>query len=172
MPEARTIAEAYLHISLTVGGGEPGRDPDHRPWTTITEGADAWTLVYDRDGHHVELRVPYATEQAARRGGSRFGPGVSALIDAGQWVLAGAGYARMALEDDLLSSPDAAAGWLLARDAAAEAVKFLPEGAAELPPEAFWTPVGAAAREQEPARFTRERLQSDLDFYQRNLDDR
>ncbi|WP_113699825.1 hypothetical protein [Nonomuraea lactucae] len=170
MPEARTITEAYLHISLAVAGGEPGRNPDHRPWTTLTEGEDAWTLVFDRDGHHIELRIPYATEHAARRDDLHFGPGTSTLIDAGQWVLTGAAYARMALEDDLLSSPDAALGWRLARDAAAEAAKFLPEGAAELPPGAFWTALGTAAREQEPERFTRERLESDLAFYQQNLD--
>ncbi|MFI7440492.1 hypothetical protein [Nonomuraea indica] len=169
MREARTIAEAYLHISLTVAEDRPGGAPDHRPWTTVTEGPAAWTLVYDRGRHHIELRVPYTTEAAARHEGLSFGSGVSTLIDAGEWVLTGAGYARQALEDDLLSAPGAADGWRLARDAAAEALKFLPEDADELPPTAFWTPLGTAAREREPDRFTRERLESDLAFYEQSL---
>ncbi|MEV0595364.1 hypothetical protein [Nonomuraea cavernae] len=170
MPEARTIAEAYVHIGLTVADGAPGRDPDYSRWTTLTEGDDAWTLVFDHAGHHIELRVPYQTEYEARRDGLHFGPGTSTLVDAGQWVLVSAAYARMAVEDDILSSPDAADGWELARDAALEAAKFIPEGEEEPAPSAFWTPLGTQARAQEPERFTRRRLRDDIDFYQESLD--
>ncbi|MFG3440854.1 hypothetical protein ACGF0J_26665 [Nonomuraea sp. NPDC047897] len=170
MREARTLAEAYLHISLAVAESGPGGAPDPRAWTTVTEGREFWTLVFDRGEHHIELRVPRAGEVAARRDGSTFGSGVSTLVDAGEWVLTGAAYARQALEDDLLSASGAADGWRLARDAAAEALKFLPEDADELPLPAFWTPLGTSTREQEPERFTRERLESDLAFYQQSLD--
>ncbi|MEU8248776.1 hypothetical protein [Nonomuraea sp. NPDC048916] len=170
MAEARTIAEAYVHIGLTVADGELGRNPDYSRWTTLTEGADSWTLVFDQAGHHIELRIPYETEFEARRGGSHFGPGTSPLVDAGQWVLVSSAYARMAVEDDILSSPDAADGWQLARDAALEAIKFIPEGDEEPPPGAFWTPLGIGAHAQEPARFTRRRLRDDIDFYQESLD--
>ncbi|GGO77460.1 hypothetical protein [Nonomuraea cavernae] len=170
MPEARTIAEAYVHIGLTVQGEELGRNPDYSRWSTLTEGGDSWTLVFDHAGHHIVLRVPYQTEYDARRDGLHFGTGTSTLVDAGQWVLVSAAYARMAVEDDILSSPDAADGWELARDAAVEAVKFIPEGDEEPPPGAFWTALGTQARAQEPERFTLRRLRDDIDFYQESLD--
>ncbi|GAA2700374.1 hypothetical protein [Nonomuraea recticatena] len=169
MREARTITEAYLHISLTVAHAGPGKKPDYRPWTVFTEGPDAWKMVFDHFGHYIELRVPYATEYTARCDGLHFGPGISTLVDAGQWVLTAAAYARMAVEDDLLSSPDALLGWEIARDAAVEAAKFLPDDADEMPLTAFWTPLGTATHRQEPERFTRERLRGDIEFYQQNM---
>ncbi|MFC3988611.1 hypothetical protein [Actinoplanes siamensis] len=77
-----------------------------------------------------------------------FGSDTSRLFDAGQWVE----IADMLTLAAGLSDPDSA------RIAAAcldEALKFCPEGAAELPDEAFWSPAGLAFRARSPERFRR-----------------
>ncbi|MCW2880107.1 MAG: hypothetical protein JWQ95_4207 [Sphaerisporangium sp.] len=196
---ARTLVEAYLYINLTVAAAtEPTDQPedeneavagvgpalDYDRWTTLTEGPEAWTLLFDGpdtgERHRFALFVPYETEYASRRENLRFGPGRSEIIDPGQWQLLGAGYARRALRDDLFFAEtptdperfhDVVVGWEFARDAVVEAAKFLAEGADEVPEEAFWTEVGAATRRDEPERFTRDGLESDIALYQRNLDD-
>jgi hypothetical protein len=60
--------------------------------------------------------------------------------------------------------------WEFARDATREAAKFLPPGADEIPDTAFWTEMGVVAHEEQPERFTRSRLEDDIDFYQENID--
>lgn len=181
VPYARTLVEAYLYISLTTsaeGLGDVPRDP--RAATTLTEGQDAWTLRYAGDGRQIELLVRYETEDEARRTDRRFGSGVSGLIDAGQWLQVAAVYARRALRDGLFYAQDPTGadryqgiveGWELARDATIEAAKFLPDGADEIPLTALWTPMGAAARQESPDRFTRDRLERDIDFCRQSLDD-
>ncbi|MBB5628783.1 hypothetical protein [Sphaerisporangium krabiense] len=156
---------------------------DYERWTTLTEGRAAWTLLFDGPDtgprHKIILVVPYETEFAARRGELRFGPGRSEIIDPGQWQLVGAGYARRAMRDDLLYAEnpgdrqrfhEVILNWTHARDAVAEAAKFLPEDGDEIPETAFWSEEGAATRRDEPERFTREGLESDIALYQRNLD--
>ncbi|MBB2742524.1 UNVERIFIED_ORG: hypothetical protein FHR35_002346 [Microbispora rosea subsp. rosea] len=168
IPYARTLAEARLYLALTVDEAAREEPP--------VEGPEAWTV---RSGG-VELLVPYASEAEARDEGERFGVGLSELIDPGQWRLAGAGYARRALADDLEYTEEpgderlfqrVVSGWEAARDALGEALKFIPPGEDEVPAEAFWTEAGLAAREAEPDCFLRERLAEDIAFYQQNLDD-
>ncbi|GGL10597.1 hypothetical protein Sme01_16070 [Sphaerisporangium melleum] len=180
---ARTLREAYLYLMLTAGReGEPGRD--HEAHTTLTEGQDAWTLRFDGRALGlsllVEVLVPYASEAEARRDRLPYGAGRSELVDAGQWRLAGATFARRAMREDLLfaASPgdperfrSVVLAWESARDATAEAARFLPPGAAELPDTAFWTEQGTAARRDAPGKFTRASLESDLASYQETLDD-
>ncbi|GAA2828730.1 hypothetical protein [Nonomuraea rubra] len=172
MPEggrARSLVEAYVHLDLVASGGSAQ--------ASVTEAPDGWLV---RAGG-LEVLVPYEAEQAARQSGTTFGAGVSELLDAGQWVRIGATYASRALESGLFftadPSPDPArfhtvvADWSFAADAVAEALKFLPERAGELPPEAFWTEMGRSARDAEPGRFTRAKLESDLAFYRQSLAD-
>ncbi len=168
IPHARTLAEARLYLALTVD--EAGREEPP------VEGPEGWTL---RSGG-VEVLVPYASEAEARDEGEPFGVGLSALLDPGQWRLAGAGYARRALADDLEYAEEpgdeslflrVVSGWEAARDALAEVLKFIPPGEREVPAEAFWTETGLAAREAEPESFLRDRLAEDIAFYQHNLDD-
>ncbi|MEU7877307.1 hypothetical protein [Microbispora bryophytorum] len=168
IPHARTLAEARLYLALTVDGAGREEPP--------VEGPEAWTV---RSGG-AEVLVPYASEAEARDEGERFGIGPSALIDPGQWRLAGAGYARLALADDLEYSEEpgderlfqrVVSGWETARDALGEALKFIPPGEDEVPAEAFRTAAGLAAREAEPDCFLRDRLVEDIAFYQQNLDD-
>ncbi|MEU4326090.1 hypothetical protein [Nonomuraea dietziae] len=175
MPErgrARSLAEGYVYLDLTVRDGEGGAAER----ATLREGEDAWTLHLDG----VEVEVSYQGETTARLTELTFGEGVSELVDAGQWVFVAETYARTALDDGLTFAvgpgddklfAGVAAGWELAADALAEALKFLPPGTDSLPPQAFWTPMGVSLREANPERFTRERLESDLLFYRQSLED-
>jgi hypothetical protein len=185
MRYARTLVEAYLYVSLAVSVDEPGDEMgDHRSRTTLTEGENAWTLRYDGpgdgQGHRIKVLVRYDTEAAARRDDLTFGSGTSELLDAGQWVQVSALYARRALREGFLFAQDPTGddrvqgiveGWRLAREMTIEALKFLPEGSDEIPAAAFWTEMGTSARQESPDRFTRERLESDIAFYEENLDD-
>jgi hypothetical protein len=183
---ARTLVEAHLFINLTLAGGIASEEVtrDYERWTTLTEGTDAWTLRFDgppqaAGGEIIEVEIPYASEAEAREAGSRFGIGLSELLDPGQWQLVSAGYARRVVQEDLEFGEDptdrdqyesVVKGWEYARDTTAEVVKFMPPGVDEVPSAAFWTEMGKAVHEREPERFTRSRLTDDMAFYQDNLD--
>ncbi|MFC4584705.1 hypothetical protein [Sphaerisporangium corydalis] len=189
---ARTLVEAYLYIDLAALAAddrdeeseEAGPVRDHQAATTITEGREAWTLRFDgRDlepALEVVVLVPYQTEYQARQEGLRFGDGPSELIDAGQWRVVSAGYARRTMRNDLEFAEDpgdprhfqsVVTGWESARDAAIEVAKFLPDGADAVPASAFWSEMGSAAHRDEPELFTREALETDIAFFQETLDD-
>lgn len=169
MPErkrARTLVEAYVYLDLTGGS----RD------ATTQETADGWVV---RLGG-AEVLVPRESEAWARERDLVFGAGVSELIDPGQWVLIATTYARRAMEVALYSAADpsdarkhdeVASGWRFAAEALEEALKFFPDGAAELESEEFWTETGRSLRASEPGRVTRAKLEKDLAFYHRSLDD-
>lgn len=97
MLRARTLAEAnlYANLSFLLTGEGESVAPDGPE-----EGPEGWTLRYGQ----VEIFVPYASEAEARRSGVRFGPGVSELIDAGQWKLISAEYAHQTLQRDIAYS--------------------------------------------------------------------
>lgn len=175
VPHARTLAEAHLYLGLT--SAEAG-DEAGRAEPTLTEGPQAWTLR--RADPPAEVLVPYASEAEARRDGLRFGTGLSALIDAGEWLQIAAVYARRARRESLFFAQDPGDderyqsivdGWELARDATVEAAKFLTDDSDELPAEAFWTEMGTSARRESPDRFTRDRLESDIEFCEQSLAD-
>ncbi|MFI7227274.1 hypothetical protein ACIBO5_29025 [Nonomuraea angiospora] len=175
MPEralARSLVEAYVYFDLAAGGVERGASRR----AVAEQDADGWVV---RLGG-TEVLVPREAEVVARQEGLIFGSGLSELIDPGQWVLVAATYASRALEGALFfaagpSDPEAfgkvETDWRFAADAVAEALKFFPRGAAELPPDAFWSEMGRALRESEPHRLTRQKLESDLAFYRQSLDD-
>ncbi|MCF6470288.1 hypothetical protein FAF44_18055 [Nonomuraea sp. MG754425] len=171
MPErglARSLVEAYVYLDLAAAGGSAD--------AAVADEREGWVLRADG----VEVFVPYDAEDAAQEEDATFGTGLSELLDAGQWFMISVSYASRALEGALfyaVGPPDAeafdavAADWAFAADAVVEALKFLPEETAELPPDAFWTEMGESARDAEPDRFTRERLESDLAFYRQSLAD-
>ncbi|TMR99651.1 hypothetical protein [Nonomuraea basaltis] len=175
MPErglARSLVESYVYLDLVAHGGETGASRQ----AVVTQEEDGWLL---RLGD-AEVLVPFEAEAGARQEELTFGFGLSELIDPGQWVLIAATYASRALEGGLLFAVDpsdagafdkVAADWRFAADAVAEALKFFPDGAAELAPEAFWSEMGRSLRESEPYRLTRRKLESDLAFYRQSLDD-
>ncbi|MFC4116812.1 hypothetical protein [Nonomuraea zeae] len=175
MPEqglARSLVEAYVYLDLTAPDGEPGASRR----AEVAQEADGWLV---RLGE-TEVLVPYEAEAGTQEEDLTFGFGLSELIDPGQWVLIAGTYASRALESGLFFAADpsdtggfdeVADGWQFAADAVAEALKFFPGDAAELPPDAFWSEMGRSLRESEPGRLTRAKLESDLAFYRQSLAD-
>jgi hypothetical protein len=176
---ARTIVEAHLYLDLLraqglLGPDDPG-DPKH--WTTLREGPTGWTLHADGAGGRFtpfDVVIAYRDLADARRTGLRFGTRPSALIDAGQWCELGERYAEQAIAAELAAAsapgdPEASRkallAWRFAVDVAAEALRFLPDGAAELPDSAFWTDRGRRLRRAEPARFVRGVLEHQVATY-------
>ncbi|MGW2159550.1 hypothetical protein [Nonomuraea sp. NPDC001699] len=175
MPEqglGRSLVEAYVYIDLVAHSGLPGASRN----ATVSQDPENLRVRLD----DVEVVVPVEAERAARETGATFGTGLSELLDPGQWVLIATTYASRALEEGLFyavgpASPErydsVATGWLFAADAVAEALKFFPPEAAELPPDDFWSDLGRTVRETEPERLTRQKLEDDLAFYRKSLDD-
>jgi hypothetical protein len=177
MLTARTLAEAQVYVSLMTAADPeaPATQPAPlQPGDNLTEGQDAWTLASAAG----EIAIPYASEDAARTVGVRFGLGVSQLVDAAQWAVVAVTFARRALEADLAytGAPDqdrdsVELNWQFAADAVGEALKFLPDGADDAPAAAVWTEFGANARAREPQLLTRAKLFDDLEYYQGTLED-
>jgi hypothetical protein len=175
MLTARTLAEANIYLSVMAAADDaPDAAKPGPPETSLTEGQDAWTVHSDVG----EVAVPYSSEDASRTIGARFGLGVSLLVDAGMWVRAAGVYARRALEADLAYTGqpgqdrhEVELNWEFAADAMAEALKFLPDGADELPEQAFWSEFGVRVHEESPELFTRPKLLDDLDYYRGTLED-
>lgn len=178
--------EADLFIRLALAEMEPGDGlgGDYRSRASLVEDEDAYTLRFDGTadgtGPRIDVVVPRESEAAARRDELTFGAGTSELIDAGQWVQIATGYARRAMRESLRFAQnstdedlfrDVVRGWEIAHDALAEAAKFLPDEADQIPATACWTPLGTTTREEAPERFTRDGLGRDLVFYRRSLDD-
>jgi hypothetical protein len=99
------------------------------------------------------------------------GESPSQVLDAGQWVR----YALF-LADGTPEEPDGLAAddradarldLLLAADALAEALKFLPPDADELPRSAVWTDDGLAVFVEAPSRFGRSWLTYTMESYRR-----
>ncbi|MEU4194053.1 hypothetical protein AB0E69_19285 [Kribbella sp. NPDC026611] len=177
MLTARTLVEAQIYVSLTTAADldVPAVEPaELQPGVNLTEGEDAWTLASTAG----DITIRYASEQAARTVGARFGLGVSELIDAAQWAMVAASYGRRALEADLTftgprgeNRSTVELNWEFAVEAVTEAIKFLPDGAAEVPAEAVWTAYGAQAIAREPQLVTRAKLYDDLEYYRGTLAD-
>jgi hypothetical protein len=171
MLTARTLAEAHIYASVMAAAEAPAASDFAE---SLVEGAEVWTV----NVRGYEIEVPYASEQAARQVGARFGLGVSQLVDAGQWVLVATTYARRALDLDLAydNGPESERrsielNWMFAADALAEAVKFLPADAAQIPADVLWSELGRQTYQQQPALFEREKLIDDLEYYRGTLDD-
>ncbi|MGW6276040.1 hypothetical protein [Kribbella sp. NPDC055071] len=177
MLTARTLAEAQIYVSLTTAADPAApaiEPPQPEPGENLTEGQDAWTYTTSAG----ELTIPYASEDAARRVGAHFGLGVSELVDAAQWAMVAATFARRALDADLAYNGEPGdarrvveANWEFAADAVAEALKFLPDGANDAPAAAVWTPSGTEARTNDPYLLTRAKLTDDLQTYRGTLND-
>lgn len=173
MLTARTLAEAQVYLSV-MAAADDAPDAVEPPETTRTEGEEAWTVSSGVG----EVQVLYRTEDQARTLGERFGLGVSLLLDAGAWVSLASVWARRAQDADLeytgqpgQNRKRVELNWEFARDGMAEALKFLPAGADEIPADAFWTELGTRVHERNPGLFTRANLTEDYEFYRDTLDD-
>ncbi len=85
----------------------------------------------------------------------------SRLLDTGEWMAISEYYAK--LDPGTFEDLDTA------RAALEEVIKFLPDGADQVPDDAFWSERGRAVREREPGRFRRARLAAVLDAYRNQL---
>ena len=177
MLTARTLVEAQIYVSLMTAADPnvPAVEPAlPEPGVNLTEGQDAWTLATTAG----EITIPYASEDAARTVGARFGLGVSQLVDAAQWAMVAASFARRALEADMAytGAPEqdrrgVELNWEFAADAVSEAIKFLPDDADEVPDAAMWSEDGKQARARDPRIVTRAKLYDDLEYYRGTLAD-
>jgi hypothetical protein len=182
---ARTIVEAHLYLSLlraegALGDSDPG---DPSGWTTLVEGAQGWVLQADGAGGAFEpfgIAIAYRDLAESRRTGVRFGSRTSTLIDAAQWQELGVEYAGQAVGAGLKAAgapgdrarlDEAALAWQFAIDLVGEALRFLPDGADELPADAFWTAGSLRVREADPGRFTRAALTHQLETYRQLRED-
>ncbi|MFC7528570.1 hypothetical protein [Actinoplanes sp. GCM10030250] len=176
--EARTLAEAYLFVELVVGRNVP---VDLRQITDLSyvDGHRVLQVngVHDGEQHDFTIVVPSVALRGDIRPGEFYGEGTepSVLIDAGQWrgvedfAAANIGILLEQAGGGALT-PDAvneiAKNLESACSALAEIGKFLPEGADEVPAEAFWTDTGRLIRERQPEAFRRDRLVRDEAEYQ------
>ncbi|MFC7548794.1 hypothetical protein [Plantactinospora sp. GCM10030261] len=180
--EARTLAEGYVYLELTMPDGETA--PDYRRHSTLSSLDDrTWLLRFDGPYEDLwvtnEVTVDKAADREAERSGQRYGVGQSTLIDAGQWYAveevaatnARAGMARLAAgtadEETYWTVLDALAA---AAAATEEIEKFIPVGAEGVPPHGFWTDVGRWLGDQRRDALRRPRLTGDRAFYRRQLD--
>ncbi|GAA2832137.1 hypothetical protein [Kribbella solani] len=177
MLTARTLTEAQVYVSLVTAA-----DPDvpavppagPQPGVNVTEGPEAWTFASQAG----DITIPYDSERAATTIGARFGLGKSRLIDAAQWAVVSASFARRALDADMAYTgapgQDGSAvelNWEFAADAVAEAIKFLPDGADEVPDTEIWTEYGRQAKARHPHLVSRAKLYDDLEYYRGTLED-
>jgi hypothetical protein len=93
-------------------------------------------------------------------------------------VLVAETYARRALTADLAYTGEPGQdrdsvelNWEFAADAVSEALKFLPEGAEDVPEAGVWSDLGTRTRAQNPQMLTRSKLIDDLQYYRGTLDD-
>ena len=95
------------------------------------------------------------------------GPEPSELLDAGEWLwVADLTASRVPVNDDRRAWRQLA----IATAAMDEILKFVPDGATEVPDSAFWSPRGQRVRSEEPGRFDRERLLIVRDTYREERD--
>lgn len=171
-PEARTLAEAFVYLELTL---PPGDEPlDLRRRTTLHTEDDRYVLAFDGPYQDepvtAEVAVPVAAQRAAEADDAApgFGPGLSTLIDAGQWA-----GVELYHRDAVTTALDRLADEPLGRDeywdlmealgqahrCVTEVLKFLPDDADAVPADAFWTEDGRRLAELNPELFARRRLE-------------
>ncbi len=181
-PVARTIREAYLYLEATLPGQEIiDFDRDAR---LERAGDNGYVLRFDGtlDGRRVrsEVAIPQDDEATDEIGVRSYGPGRSTLLDAGQWFLVEVARVNFVVAElgALGSAPASDAqftaivqAWEAAAGAVDEIAKFLPEDAATVPAEAFWTEAGRRAQQNQPDVFGRERLVAAGQRYRQEITD-
>jgi len=171
-PLARTLAEAYAYLELTMPPGEEWID--FRRYSDLDREGDRYVLRFDGpyEGEHVVREVAVPLDGLSQRSAPlSYGDGVSRLIDAGQWLVIEMAYAAQAQLGQTRAHPldygVVARAWESARAAVDEIAKYLPPGADEVPDHAVWTDQGRQARATWPAAFTRVRVAASREEYLR-----
>ncbi len=162
-PLARTNEEAHLYMELHPC--ECG-EADFDAVSSVARVAGVWISRYS--GRCVEcgrervfeFRQP---EEIALPGEGAWAPDPqpSELLDAGEWLFVADTYGSTGPDP----GPRVRTDLLAAAAALDEVLKFLPEGADEVPESAFWSARGRAVRDAEPERFRRIRLEAAWGVY-------
>ena len=170
LPYARTFDEAYLYLDLRpCVCGET--ELDERITSSVTVDGQPGERI---SGHcsncgrsrQFTFEMPGGMPEVSFE--VRYGKGAepSRLIDCGEWLgvselYATAGEQHLAGFGDEPDDEDLTRGYYLLTSALSsldEVMKFLPDGAAEVPEGAFWSQAGRMVYESSPERFTRDAL--------------
>lgn len=161
---ARSVDEIHLYLDLQ-GCDREGRE--HR--LEDRDGDLVAVYACTRDGEPVSyaFQVPDTPPAPGQFGVDQ----PSRLVDAGQFLLRADRLAATVPADASEREPALRAAAARRLETAArcldEVLAFYPEGDEEPPPDAFWTPIGKLARDREPGRFRRSRLQAVAGTYRR-----
>jgi len=187
---ARTLTEAYMYLELVIEGDRP---IDHARLVRLStrDGERVVRVDGPHGGRHYQLTIVVAApppgEQIRGIGHFGHGPEPSTLIDPGGWrmiELWSGPVAEAALREGAAPRPDGATvvsedpdrytragdGLLTALAALDEIARFIPPGAAVVPPEAFFTPSGREVLRREPEAFHRARIEHERVRYRALLD--
>ena len=181
MPVARTRDEAHLYMDLHPCTGCGDADVRWESALVDHEGAPARRYSGACAGCGAAREFVFALPE--RPAGipdhevlSFGGYERSELLDAGEWLwvsdLSAQSATGVVLDPEGVEVPDPQAREALAVAVAAmnEILKFLPEGADEVPESAFWSDRGRELRHVAPGRFQRRRLHAVRDTYRDRLD--
>lgn len=173
LPLARTNAEAHLYMSLQPCAACGETRCQYRSSVVRVAGvlASRYTGICPRCGaqRRYEFRLPEEILQPPADGVRFGGPEPSEILDPGEWLAYADDMARRVPADrsHLAGEEARAARHALASAVAAldEVLKFVPDGADEVPAVAFWSGTGRAVRDREPGRFRGARLRAVRDSY-------
>lgn len=176
LPVARTRDEAHLYMDLHPCDACGAVDVTWHSALTDGDGVPARRYSGRCEGCGAAREFVFALPERPELPGPQdvvfFGGARSQLLDPGEWLLvsdlcAQAGSASAGTEAERAEARQSLA---IAAAAVAEVLKFVPDGADEVPDSAFWSQRGRTVREQEPGRFRRRRLSIVRETYQDALD--
>ncbi|WP_203861653.1 hypothetical protein [Plantactinospora mayteni] len=172
-PLAHSTEEIELYLRLhpcECGESEPGG-------SSVRRVDGGWVVRYSEDcagcgrPRLLEFRLP---ELAGALSGAVWSDSAdpSELLDAGEWCWVADSFGGGPADLTGLSEDERVRVRVDRRAAAAaldEVLKFVPEGADQVPESAFWSDRGRAVRERDPDRFSRLRLAASRAAYRRLL---
>lgn len=173
---ARNISEARLYLDcVPCACGGIGIEVTKNALLRLTDtGAiKRWIGACRRCGaeRRVLLEVPHPADHEI--GGMFGGDQPSALLDPGQWYLASDRFARGVPADTAgLEAPALSQARIDMQQAIAcleEALKFIPAGGDEVPPDAFRSDEGRRERDRLPGQFCRARAEVRIGVYRQLL---
>lgn len=164
LPIARTRDEAHLYMDLhPCGCGSMETDWDSALLSAEGGIARAYHGTCSDCGREREFVFAVAPKIVIPSGWPTFGGDEpSRLLDAGDWLSVADMTAGSLPADD---ADETRRQLNVATKAMEEIMKFIPDGAEEVPGEAFWSERGLEVRNADPGRFRLDRLRAIRDAY-------
>jgi len=164
LPIVRTRDEAHLYMDLhPCECGSIETDWDSALVSADGSLARAYHGTCSECGREREFVFALPPKVVMADGWPTFGgEEPSKLLDAGDWLWVADMTAGSLPADD---ADEARRQLNVATKAMEEIMKFIPDGAVEVPGEAFWSERGQQVRDAEPGRFRLDRLQLVRDTY-------